>query len=46
MHHSTKTDPGTELFGEVISTYSRARALEDGVLVDAGLPASSPGRLG
>ena len=36
MHHSTKTDPGTELFGEVISTYSRAWALEDGVLVDAG----------
>jgi len=36
MHHSTKTDPAIELFGEVISTYSRARALEDGVLVDAG----------
>ncbi len=36
MHYSTKTDPLTELFGEVISTYSRAQALEDGVLVDAG----------
>ena len=36
MHHPTKTDPVTERFGEVISTYSRARALEDGVLVDAG----------
>jgi len=36
MHDSTKTDPATTLFGEVISTYSRAQALEDGVLVDAG----------
>ncbi len=36
MHDSTKTDPMTEFFGEVISTYSRAQALEDGVLVDAG----------
>ncbi len=36
MHYPTKTDPVTELFGEVISTYSRARAIEDGVLVDAG----------
>ena len=36
MQDSTKTDPLTEFFGEVISTYSRAQALEDGVLVDAG----------
>ena len=36
MHDSTKTDPLTEFFGEVISTYSRAQALDDGVLVDAG----------
>ena len=36
MQDSTKTDPVTELFGEVISTYSRAQAIEDGVLVDAG----------
>jgi type I site-specific restriction endonuclease len=36
MHHSNKTDPVTKLFGEVISTYTRAQALEDGVLVDAG----------
>ena len=36
MHHSIKTDPVTELFGEVISTYSRAQAIEDGVLVDVG----------
>ena len=36
MHDSTKTDPVTEFFGEVISTYSRAQAIEDGVLVDVG----------
>jgi hypothetical protein len=36
MHHSIKTDPMTEFFGEVISTYSRAQAIEDGVLVDVG----------
>ncbi len=36
MHHSTKAEPVTEFFGEVISTYSRAQALEDGVLVDVG----------
>ena len=36
MHDSTKTDPVTEFFGGVISTYSRAQALEDGVLVEAG----------
>ena len=28
------TNPATELFGEVISSYSRAQAIEDGVLVD------------
>ena len=43
MHHSTKTDPVTELFGEVISTYSRAQAIEDGVLVDAGEMATEVG---
>jgi hypothetical protein len=36
VHQSTKTDPVTELFSEVISTYSRAQAIEDGVLVDVG----------
>ena len=36
MHHSIKTDPVTEFFGEAISTYSRAQAIEDGVLVDVG----------
>ncbi len=36
MHYPTKTDPETEFFGEVISTYSRAQAIEDGVLVDVG----------
>ena len=43
MHHSTKTDSVTELFGEVISTYSRAQALADGVLVDAGPMAKEAG---
>ena len=43
MHYPTTTDPVTELFGEVISTYSRARALEDGVLVDAGPMAKEAG---
>jgi len=43
MHHSTKTDSVTELFGEVVSSYSRARALEDGVLVDAGAMAQEAG---
>ena len=33
----------TELFGEVISTYSRAQALDDGVLVDAGAMAKEAG---
>jgi len=36
MHHSNKPDPVTEVFGEVISTYSRAQAMDDGVLVDVG----------
>ena len=43
MHYPTKTDPVTELFGEVISTYSRAQALDDGVLVDAGPMAKEVG---
>ena len=43
MQDSTKTDPLTEFFGEVISTYSRAQALEDGVLVDAGPMAKEAG---
>mgnify|MGYP000128521510 CR=1 FL=1 len=43
MHDSTKTDPLTEFFGEVISTYSRAQALEDGVLIDAGHMAKEAG---
>ena len=43
MHHSIKTDPVTEFFGEVISTYSRAQAIEDGVLVDVGEMATEVG---
>ncbi len=34
MHDSTKTDPVTEFFGEVIFTYNRAQALDDGVLIN------------
>ncbi len=36
MCHSTKTDVVTDFFGEVISSYGRAQALDDGVLIDAG----------
>ena len=43
MHDSTKADPVTELLGEVISTDTRAQALEDGVLVDAGPMAKEVG---
>ncbi len=43
MYYPTKTDPVTELFGEVISTYSRTQAIEDGVLVDAGAIAKECG---
>jgi type I site-specific restriction endonuclease len=43
MHDSTTVDSVTALFGEVISTYSRAQALEDGVLVDAGAMAREIG---
>jgi len=43
MHHSTKTDPVTALFGAVVSTYTRAQALEDGVLIDAGPTAREAG---
>jgi hypothetical protein len=33
----------TEYFGEVISTYSRAQALDDGVLIDVGDMATEAG---
>ena len=33
----------TKLFGEPISVYTRAQAIEDGVLVDAGSMASEAG---
>ena len=33
MTQSTDRDP---FFGNVISTYTRAQAIEDGVLIDAG----------
>ncbi len=41
---NTSTDRTEEsFFGEVISTYTRAQALEDGVLVDAGPMAKEVG---
>jgi hypothetical protein len=43
MSDRSKTDAFTELFGEAIFTYSRAQALEDGVLVDAGPMAREAG---
>ena len=41
---NTSNEPSAEsFFGEVISTYTRAQALEDGVLVDAGSMAREAG---
>jgi hypothetical protein len=41
---NTSNDKTTEsFFGNVISTYSRAQAIEDGVLVDAGAMAREAG---
>lgn len=39
----SKPDPVTELFGEVISSYSRAQAIEDGELVDVSETAREAG---
>ena len=36
MSNALKDHTDESFFGEVISTYTRAQALEDGVLVDAG----------
>jgi hypothetical protein len=43
FHRPIQRDPVTELFGAVISTYSRAQALEDGVLINAGPMAKEAG---
>ena len=41
---NTSNEPSAEsFFGEVISTYTRAQAIEDGVLVDAGPMAKEAG---
>ncbi|MCG7890135.1 MAG: hypothetical protein JAZ17_27700 [Candidatus Thiodiazotropha endolucinida] len=41
---NTSNEPSTEsYFGKVISTYTRAQAIEDGVLIDAGAMASEAG---
>lgn len=41
---SSSNDRSTEsFFGEVISTYTRAQAIEDGVLIDAGSMAQEAG---
>ena len=44
---STNTTPthdsAESFFGPVIASYTRAQALEDGVLIDAGLPAREAG---
>jgi hypothetical protein len=41
---NTSNESSTEsFFGKVISTYTRAQAIEDGVLIDAGAMASEAG---
>lgn len=41
---NTSNEPSTDpFFGEVISTYTRAQAIEDGVLIDTGAMASEAG---
>ena len=36
MSNTSNQHTAESYFGEVISTYTRAQAIEDGVLVDAG----------
>ncbi len=43
MSKKATQPPRLELVGEVISTYTRAQALEDGVLIDAGSLAQEAG---
>ena len=43
MSNTSNQHTAESYFGEVISTYTRAQALEDGVLVDAGLMANEVG---
>ena len=43
MSDSSKNASTDNAFGEVISTYTRAQAIEDGVLIDAGVMAQEAG---
>ncbi len=43
MSNSSKKDSKALFFGDVISSYSRAQAIEDGVLIDAGELAQEAG---
>lgn len=43
MSNISNEQSAEAFFGEVISTYTRAQAIEDGVLVDAGSMASEAG---
>jgi len=43
MSNSSNEQSVESLFGDVISTYTRAQALEDGVLIDAGPMAEEVG---
>jgi len=43
MSTNSKEDSPEGFFGKVISTYSRAQAIEDGVLVDVGATAQEAG---
>ncbi len=43
MSNTSNQHTAESIFGEVISTYTRAQAIEDGVLVDAGSTAQEVG---
>ena len=43
MSNSSSNRSTESFFGEVISTYTRAKAIEDGVLIDAGSMAQEAG---
>ena len=43
MSNTSNQQSAESFFGNVISTYTRAQAIEDGVLVDAGCMANEAG---
>ena len=43
MSNTSNEHSAESFFGEVISTYTRAQAIEDGVLIDAGPTAKEVG---